>query len=289
MQTTALLAATGSAIGFAVSTSLQHHATGDTPEHVRGATSLLAHLVRRPRWLVGQFLALVSFGLHAVALHAGALALVQPIVVSGIVFAVPMRAAMSRQRPPPGEIRAVLITGVGLATFLVAARTTVGRNGLDVQGLALVVTLLAAGAAATTYFLAGRMPTTALRAGLYGVTAGILFGLVATLVKLSLARLHHGGIPELVTGWPMWALIVMGLSGVATNQRAYRVGALSASNPILNIVNVIVALTCGVIIFHEFPAHTVPALAAQLVALACMGIGLARLSAHADLDIPTPV
>lgn len=289
VQTTALLAATGSAIGFAVSTSLQHHAAGDTPEHVRGATRLLAHLVRRPRWLIGQFLALVSFGLHAVALHAGALALVQPIVVSGIVFAVPMRAAMSRQRPPAGEIRAVLITGAGLATFLVAAGTTVGRDGLDSQGLALVVTLIAAAAATTTYVAAGRMPTTALRAGLYGVTAGILFGLVATLVKLSLARLHDGGLPELVTGWPMWALIVMGLSGVATNQRAYRVGALSASNPILNIVNVIVALTCGVIIFREIPSHTVPALAAQLVALACMGIGLAQLSAHADLDVPTPV
>jgi hypothetical protein len=133
------------------------------------------------------------------------------------------------------------------------------------------------------------MQTTALRAGLYGVTAGILFGLVATLVKLSLARLHEGGFASLVTGWSMWALIVLGLSGVATNQRAYRVGALSASNPILNIVNVIVALTCGVIIFDEIPSHSVPAVAAQLVALACMAVGLAQLSAHADLDVPTPV
>src|SRR3954447_10070059 len=279
----------GSAMGFAISTSLQHHATGETPDHVRGATRLLAHLARRPRWLAGQILALASFGLHALALHAGALALVQPIVVSGIVFAVPLRAAMSRQRPPAGEIRAVLITAAGLGTFLVSAGTMVGDDGLQNQGLALAVTVVAALAAATTHLTAGRMHTTALRAGLYGVTAGILFGLVATLVKLSLARLHEGGFAALLTGWSMWALIVLGLSGVATNQRAYRVGALSASNPILNIVNVIVALTCGVIIFHEFPAHTLPALAAQLVALACMGIGLARLSSHADLDVPTPV
>lgn len=279
----------GSAIGFAVSTSLQHHAAGDTPDHVRGATRLLAHLARRPRWLAGQILALVSFGLHALALHAGALALVQPIVVSGIVFAVPMRAAMSRQRPPAGEIRAVLITAAGLGTFLVSAGAMVGDDGLQSQGLALAVTVVAALVAATTYVTAGRMQTTALRAGLYGVTAGILFGLVATLVKLSLARLHEGGLTALVTGWSMWALIVLGLSGVATNQRAYRVGALSASNPILNIVNVLVALTCGVIIFDEIPSHSVLAVAAQLVALACMAVGLAQLSAHADLDVPTPV
>jgi hypothetical protein len=284
-----MVAALGSAMGFAVSTSLQHHAAGDTPAHVRGATRLLAHLLRRPRWLGGQVLALMSFGLHAFALHAGALALVQPIVVSGIVFAVPMRAAMSRQRPPAGEIRAVLITAVGLATFLVAAGTMVGDTGLDSQGVALVVAVLAAATAAAIYVAAGRMPTTALRAGAYGVTAGILFGLVATLVKLSLARLHDGGVAALVTGWPMWALVVMGLCGVATNQRAYRVGALSASNPILNIVNVIVALTCGVVIFSEIPAHGVGALTAELVALGCMAVGLTQLSAHADLDLPTPV
>ena len=76
---------------------------------------------------------------------------------------------------------------------------------------------------------------------------------------------------------------------MATNQRAYRVGALSASNQILNIVNVIVALTCGVIIFREIPSHDLTALAAQLVALACMGLGLAQLSAHADVDVPTAV
>jgi hypothetical protein len=240
VQTSALLAALAAALGFALSTSLQHHAAGDAPDTVRGAAGLLSHLLRRPLWLVGQVLAFASFCLHAFALHLGALALVQPVVVSGIVLAVPIRAALTRQRPPAGEL----------------------------------------------HLLAGRARSAATRAGLYGVVAGVLFGMVAALVKLALQRLSDGGVVSLLTGWPIWLVVVLGLSGVAVNQQAYRVGALSASMPILNVVNVLVALTFGVLVFHEIPAHTPLALAIEVAALACIAGGLAGLSRHAEPPVP---
>jgi hypothetical protein len=284
---TALIAALCAALGFAVSSPLQHHAAAEAPAGVTSTRQLLPHLVRRPWWLVGQVLALASFFLHAYALHAGALALVQPIVVSGIVFAVPIRAALSRQRPPPGEIRAVVVTAVGLATFLVAAGSMVGSRTLLTVGAVFVgVGVLVAGG---VFALAGRSTTAALRAGLYGVTAGILFGMVAGCVKLTLGLLEEDGLVGVLTGWPTWALIPMGICGVAINQRAYRVGALSASMPVLNIVNVLVAVTFGVIVLGEVPAHEPLALVAELVGLACIAVGLVQLSAHADLDVPTPV
>ena len=43
------------------------------------------------------------------------------------------------------------------------------------------------------------------------------------------------------------------------------------------------------VIFSEVPAHDVGALTVELVALGCMAVGLTQLSAHADLDLPTPV
>jgi hypothetical protein len=284
---TALIAALGAALGFAISSPLQHHAAAKAPPGINNARHLLPHLVRRPWWLVGQVLALASFFLHAYALHAGALALVQPIVVSGIVFAVPIRAALSRKRPPPGEIRAVLVTAAGLGTFLVAAGSMVGtRTLLTVGGVFVAVGVLVAGG---VFVLAGMSTTAALRAGLYGVTAGILFGMVAGCVKLALGLFEEHGLMGVLTGWPTWVLIPMGISGVAINQRAYRVGALSASMPVLNIVNVLVALTFGVIVLGEIPAHDPGPLVAELVGLACIALGLVQLSAHADLDVPTPV
>ena len=50
--------------------------------------ALLSYLMRQPLWLLGQFLAVCAFALHASALNAGPIAVVQPIVVSGIVWAV---------------------------------------------------------------------------------------------------------------------------------------------------------------------------------------------------------
>ena len=104
----------------------------------RGLFALLGYLVRRPPWLVGQFLATCAFALHASALHAGPIAVVQPIVVSGIVWAVPARAAISRQLPSLTELRAVMITAVGLAVFLVASDPTAGRRASLGTGTSLL-------------------------------------------------------------------------------------------------------------------------------------------------------
>ena len=143
-----------------------------------------------------------------------------------------------------------------------------------------------AGGAALTHLLARRARNVPLRAGLYGVVGGILFGLVAGLVKLSLEQYADGGAVSLVTSWPVWTLVVLGLSGVAVNQQAYRVGALSASMPILNVVNVLVALTFGVVVFEEIPAHTPLALLVEGLALGCIAVGLAGLSRHAESSVP---
>jgi drug/metabolite transporter (DMT)-like permease len=284
VQTTALLAALGSALGFALATSLQHHAAGAAPDTVQGAANLLRHLLRRPRWLAGQALSFASFCLHALALHLGALALVQPVVVSGIVLAVPIRAALTRQRPPTGELGAVLVAATGLAAFLVAAGSMDGDEGAAGPGAGLFV-LGGALLAAVLHRIGFRARRVPLRAGLYGVVGGVLFGLVAGLVKLSLERLSEDGLVGMLTGWPLWTLIVLGLSGVAVNQQAYRVGALSASMPILNVANVVVALTFGIMIFGETPAHTPLALVVQALSLACIAAGLVGLGRFADREL----
>jgi drug/metabolite transporter (DMT)-like permease len=286
VQTTALLAALGSALGFALATSLQHHAAGAAPDTVKGAANLLRHLLGRPRWLAGQALSFGSFCLHALALHLGALALVQPVVVSGIVLAVPIRAALTRERPPAGEVGAVLVAATGLGTFLVAAGPMRGEDTAAGPGAALFV-LVGALLAAVLHRIGFRAGSVPVRAGLYGVVGGVLFGLVAGLVKLSLQRLSDDGLTGLVTGWPLWTLIVLGLSGVAVNQQAYRVGALSASMPILNVANVVVAVTFGVVIFGEIPAHTPLALLVQALSLLCIAAGLVGLGRHAELDVAT--
>lgn len=99
------LAAVG---GFSVSTSLQHHATSRI-DHSVSAIGLLVRLVSNPLWLLASTLGLLAFALHALALHLGTLDLVQPLMLSGVVLAVPVRAAINRRLPHRDELFAVAV------------------------------------------------------------------------------------------------------------------------------------------------------------------------------------
>jgi hypothetical protein len=274
VTTLAMVLALISAAVFAVSTSVQHEAAESAPPTAVGTLGLLAYLVRRPSWLIGQALGTIGFALHALALHFGPIAVVQPIVISGIVFAVPARAAVSRRLPSLRELGAVTPTAVGLAVFLVASNPSEGTPAdLGLGSLALVaVGAAVAGAANLGASRLHHHPRG--KAFLLGITAGVLFGMVAGLVKMSLQSLSSGGLVGLLTAWPTWALVLAGAGGVLTNQRAYRVAGLSASMPVLNIVNGLTALAFGYTIFREIPRHSPLLLAVEASALACIGVGL---------------
>ncbi len=270
----ALTLALMSAATFAVSTSVQHQAAEKAPASAQSMTALLGYLVRRPPWLVGQLLATCAFVLHASALHAGPIAVVQPIVVSGIVWAVPARAAISRRLPSVPELRAVVITAFGLAVFLVASDPTAGSPaGLGLGTIALAV---AGGLVAlVANVAASRVTNDPRRKAFYlGVVGGVLFGLVAGFMKLALQELNAGGVGALLTAWPTYALLLAGTCGVLTNQRAYRTAGLSASMPALNIVNGLTSLVFGFTVFSEVPRHSPLFLVIEVGALACMAFGL---------------
>ena len=110
-----------SACGFALSTSLQHRSAGQAPASVQSSAGVLRFVVTKPAWLLGITIGAGAFVLHAAALKLGAIALVQPIMITGVVLAVPVRAALDRSLPTKGELRSVLITALGLAAFLVVA------------------------------------------------------------------------------------------------------------------------------------------------------------------------
>ncbi|MGA8210081.1 MAG: DMT family transporter [Nocardioidaceae bacterium] len=277
MTTLAVTLALLSAGAFAVSSSVQHQAAEGAPDSARGLLELMGYLLRRPPWLLGQVLATGAFALHAAALHAGPIAVVQPIVVSGIVWAVPARAALSRRAPSATELRAVALTALGLAGFLIASDPTAGERaglGRATGSLVLtgVVTAAAVNLAATRIRHQPRR-----RAFLLGTVGGILFGLVAGLMKLSLQEFATGGMAGLLTAWSTYALLLAGAGGVLTNQRAYRIAGLSASMPALNIVNGLTSLAFGFTVFGEVPRHTPLFLVAELAALLCVAYGLVRL------------
>lgn len=276
----AVVLALAAALTVGFSTSVQHHAAGQAPASVRGARGLLLHLSRRPTWWLGQALGFVALLFHALALGYGPIALVQPIAIMGMVFAPPIRAAMSRRWLPRGEAVAVVATFAGLVAFLLATSPEESDVTHGPGTLALVAVLVLVSAGITG--LSKRVAEPAGRAFLLGCAAGLLFGSVAVTLKIAMQALHDGGVVGFLASPATYAFVLVGIGGITLNQVAYRTARISASMPALNIVDVLVALLFGYLVFSETPRHSPVALVVELLAAATIGWGLLRLARFED-------
>jgi hypothetical protein len=142
-----------------------------------------------------------------------------------------------------------------------------GAGALVLVGAFFAVAVVAIGGAQ-------RVENPTRRAFLLGAGAGILFALVAVLLKLSVTSLADEGPTGMLTSWPPYLLVVAGLAGVLCNQVAYRTARLSSSMPVLNVVDCLVALFFGYVVLGELPRHNPGALAVELLSLAAMLTGL---------------
>src|SRR5690349_8382106 len=88
----AVVVGLGSAGAFAASNAMQHRVAGTVPASARRASEVLGHLARQPGWVMATGVSTLAVALHATALRLGSLALVQPLMLVGVVLAVPVRA-----------------------------------------------------------------------------------------------------------------------------------------------------------------------------------------------------
>ena len=74
----------------AVNLIAQHSASTSAPKREKG-WRLVAYLIRQPLWLLGGVAAVGSYAFQALALHNGQLSVVQPILVTELVFVLVLR------------------------------------------------------------------------------------------------------------------------------------------------------------------------------------------------------
>ena len=79
-----------SALASAGNLILQREASRAAPAGLRW-WRLLGHLLRQPRWLAGEGSWWLAFALQALALHLGPMSVVQPVLVTELVFVLLLR------------------------------------------------------------------------------------------------------------------------------------------------------------------------------------------------------
>jgi hypothetical protein len=284
-----VLLACSAAAAFGAGSSLQHRAASGVPRANRSVTGLVLKLLRRPSWLLGLALSGAAFALHVAALRQGSLSLIQPIVVSNIVFAAFVRAALDRRLPPPKEIGWAIATWAGLSLFIAMLETRTAVHAADSRSAdVLVVSGVVLTVAAV--WCARRTHVTARRGFLLAAAAGILYGLTAGLIKVVIIQAASGAAAVL-QHWSFWVMLVLGANALLLSQRAYHAARLSITMPILNIADVLVAIAFGIMVLGERIFSTPAHLVAELAGLLVMGVGvwqLARLEEDIELQQLTP-
>ena len=146
-----------------------------------------------------------------------------------MVLSIFARAVIARRRPSRREMGLAAITWTGLVLFISALETSSPRGAEQTQAWLVVAAgaVLAAGLGAIAHRAEGRMTDPRLAVG---AAAGVLFGLVAGLVKLTVLE-AGGGVVHVLARWSLWALIVVGAGAILLNQRAYQATRLSVSAP----------------------------------------------------------
>ena len=122
-----------------------------------------------------------------------------------------------------------------------------------------------------------RRRTASTAAALLGAGAGIAFAGAAALIKTA-TNLLAQGVVALMSGWQLYALIVVGAIGILLSQLAYRAGPVSASLPAMNSVNPLASVLIGVAVYDEhFRTGPIPS-TVEALALAAMTLATVLLS-----------
>jgi len=271
----AALLGVAASIFYALTSVLQQSAASTIPHDRSLRPGLLVDLLRRPRWIAGNLAEVAAFGLHFLALQRGSLLLVQTVLVTGLLFALPVAAALVHQRLRPSDWLWTVVLVIGLAAFLAVARPTAGRD--DASGTAWAW-VLAAGIGLVALLVVRAPPRPgAVRATYLGAACGVLFGVDAALIK-AVGHVLNRGLSDALTSWEPYALIGLAGFGFLLAQSAFQAGPLAASLPMLTIVDPVVAAAIGVFAFKEHIASGSLAILAEVGSVVAMVAGVFALA-----------
>jgi len=270
----AVIAALAAGCMFAVGSVLQQSAARQTPTSESLSWRLLVDLAHRRRWLLGISSDAVSFGLQALALAFGPLALVQPLTVTGLIFAVPLAVRRRGRRLHRREWLGTVAVAAGLAAFLAAAAPTEGLPQTTSTRWVLVVVSVAGLMAAGV--LLGKVLGGVVRPSLYGLAAATAFGLLAALTKASTHLLGEGAA-TFFTSWQPYAMAAVAVAGAIVQQSAFQAGPLPASLPVMDAVEPTVAVCIGVFAFNEHLGSSPLAIAFEVAGVCALITGIVVL------------
>jgi drug/metabolite transporter (DMT)-like permease len=274
-------AAVASAGCFGTSAVLQFRVTHQIPPRPAGRPGLLLELVRHPAWRWSVVLAAAGFALQVLALRLAPLILVQPLLVTGVLWYSLLTALVYHRAPDRVVLSGVVLCLASLAAFLVLAQPSAGGTaGLDRLSSGLPLAAGLAAAIAVCLSLASRVDPL-WRAIPLSIAAGICYGVTAGLVR-SLAPSFADGVAAVFGHWQAYAICVLGPIGVLLNQNSYQVGRIGAVTlVIITVVDPLVSIGVGILWLDEGIRTGAGPIIGEVLALGTLVVGVLLVALRA--------
>lgn len=279
MTTHALVVALSLAasVCMAIGIVVRQRATMDVPYELGVSTAMVAVLIRKRLWWAGTATAVAGYGFQAMALTKGSLLLVQPILVSSLLFALPLSARLAGRSVKRRDWLWALLLTSALAVFVTIAKSRPGTYQHDLMAWLILLVVLA-----PIVVLCVVVATKVVgwrRAALLAVVVGVLFGLIAVLTKTVIQQLANEGAGAVLTDPLVYVLIVVGVGATLLQQSAFHAGSLQMSVPTMLVLEPVVAVLLGAIMLEETLVLThlqagVLAVAVAAMAAATIALGL---------------
>nr|WP_313775335.1 DMT family transporter [Mycobacterium sp.] len=245
----AALLALGAALFIAIGDVIHQRSAHEVTDEQVGHLQLFVRLLKDRMWWAGSLVSAVGFGLQAAALGLGSVLLVQALLVTSLLFALPLNARVNNHRVSRFEWTWAVLLAVSVVVIVTVGNPTAGHSRADTE------TWLAAGAVlgplvalciVGARMLAGRK----ISAILLACVSGALWGLVAILTKGVVDRLGDG-IWEVLRTPELYAWALVAVAGTGYQQAAFRAGSMTASLPTMTVTEPVVASVLGVVVLGE--------------------------------------
>ena len=280
----AVLLALGAAFFIGIGEVMHQRSAHEVTNQAVGHWELFTRLLADRQWWLGSLVSALGFGLQAAALGFGSVLLVQALLVTALLFALPVNARSTGRPVTRTQWIWAALLAASVAVIIIVGNPTEGHSRAALGAWAVVGAVMApalvlcvVGARAW----AGR-PRAAV---LLGVVSGSLWGVFAVLTKGLVDHLDRGlwavlEMPELY----IWAAVAV--AATAWQQSSFRAGSLAASLPTMTVTEPVVASALGIGVLGETLRPTDGGWVVLLAAVVAVVLATAAL-ARSEAGAPT--
>ncbi len=281
----AVLLALGAAFFIAVGDVIHQQSAHDVTDEPVGHLELFIRLLKDRQWWLGSLVSALGFGFQAAALGFGSVLLVQALLVTSLLFALPIHARSTGRPVSRNQWLWAALLATSVAVIVTVGNPTAGHSRaalevwtgvIAVMGPALVLCVVGA------RMFAGR-PAAAV---LLGLVSGSLWGVFAVLIKGVVDRLSHG-LWAVLASPELYVAAAVAVAGTAWQQSSFRAGSLSASLPTMTVAEPVVGSILGILVLGEALRPGEDGWVVLIAAVAVMVVATAAL-ARSEADTGSP-